>query len=188
MWKPPACRQRKRRGWENQGGCRGAGSRKRRRGWETWKWQADRDRQQLGSRSRLGDKESLKIYCMCMDRKKERVYWEQRGRCVRTVNLQWCHISGCFCILIAISVAAAFWPPATFSPLPFLPPTPPLWARIRPLVWLGRVLFSCMGWSGFPKPAVIYALLSGASSEPWEAERSCKRRVLAPCARTLGHS
>lgn len=67
-----------------------------------------------------------------MDSKKERVHWEQRGRCVRTVNLQWCHISGCSCILIAISLAAAFWPPATFSPFLFVPRLPPCWSRIRP--------------------------------------------------------
>lgn len=44
------------------------------------------------------------------------------------------------------------------------------------------------GWTGFPEPAVIYALLSRVSSELWEAEKSCKCRALAPCARTLGHS
>lgn len=111
-----------------------------------------------------------------MDRKKERVHWEQRGRCVRTVNLRWCHISGCFCILIAISLAAAFWPPATFSPFPFLPPVPPSWARIRPPYAYGwaRGCSPRGGWSRFPKPAVIYALFSGASSEPWEAEGSCE--------------
>lgn len=101
-------------GGQSREGVQGVGSCKRRRGWETWKWQADSDRWQLGSRSRLGDKESLKIYCMYMDRKKKRVHWEQRGRCVHTVNLWRCHISGCFCILIAVSLAAAFWPPATF--------------------------------------------------------------------------
>lgn len=55
-------------------------------------------------------------------------------------------------------------------------------------VGLGRALLPWHGWRGFPEPAGICALLSRASSEPWEAERSCKCCGFAPCFWTLGHS
>lgn len=122
-----------------------------------------------------------------MDSKKEWVHWEQRGRCVCSVNLQRCCISGCCSILIANSSAAVFWPPATFSPFPFLPTPPPWQARIRLMAYYERVLEH----RGLPKTAVICALFPECFSEPWRSEWSwkyCGFAAHTECGAQLGHS